>query len=177
MKRPVLAVFLTAIASLAAAQPALSNERDKAFFERAEGTWSGPGEIIAGKFKGTKFVCNFNGSTPARAAGMTLDGSCRVGVFSQPMSATVAFSGNTYRGKFLDGAAGKGLDIIAGGVHGAKAVFTVDRKQLRGAMTAKMTGPNTMAVTVSVKVGEQMVQVLGMGLTRVDNAAVGSIKP
>lgn len=177
MKRQILAGFLTALTAIAATQPALSNERDKAFFQRAEGAWSGPGEIIAGKFKGTKFVCSFNGSTPARAAGMTLDGTCRVGVFSQKMSATVAFAGNGYRGKFLDGAQGKGLDIIAASVQGAKAVFTVDRKQLRGAMTARMTGPETMAVTVSVKVGDQMVQVLGMGLTRIDGTAVGSIKP
>lgn len=177
MKRQIWAGVLAAVAALSATQPTLANERDKAFFQRAEGTWSGPGEIIAGKYKGTKFVCNFEGSTPARVAGMTLDGTCRVGVFSQKMSATVAFAGSNYRGKFLDGAAGKGLDIIAGSVQGARAVFTVDRKQLRGAMTARMTGPETMAVTVSVKVGNQMVQVLGMGLTRVDNTAVGSIKP
>ena len=177
MKRNLWAGFLASLVTLSVAQPVLANERDKPFFQRAAGTWSGPGEIIAGKYKGTKFVCNFDGSTPDRVAGMTLDGSCRVGVFSQKMSATVKFAGNGYRGSFLDGAAGKGLDIIAGNVTGSKGVFTVNRKQLRGAMTARMTGPDTMAVTVSVKVGSQMVQVLGMGLTRVDGAAVGSIKP
>jgi hypothetical protein len=86
-------------------------------------------------------------------------------------------SGNGYKGKFLDGAAGKGLDIVAGSVQNSKAVFTVNRKQLRGAMSARMTGPNGMAVTVSVKVGDTMVQVLGMNLTRIDQTAVGSIKP
>ena len=30
-----------------------------------EGEWAGPGEIVAGKYKGTKFTCNFTGSTPA----------------------------------------------------------------------------------------------------------------
>ena len=177
MKRQIWAGILASCALATLSQPSIANERDKRFFQRAEGVWSGPGEIIAGKYKGTKFVCNFDGSTPERAAGMTLEGSCRVGVFSQKMSATVAFAGNGYKGKFLDGAAGKGLDIIAGNVDGQRAVFTVNRKQLRGAMSARMTGPDTMAVTVSVKVGDQMVQVLGMGLTRVDQAAVGSIKP
>lgn len=177
MKRHLCASALAAIAAFSATGHGFANERDKAFFQRAEGVWNGPGEIIAGKYKGTKFVCNLTGTTPSRAAGMTLDGSCRVGVFSQKMSATVAFAGNGYRGKFLDGAAGTGLDILAGSVQGSRAVFTVDRKQLRGTMTARMTGPDKMAVTVNVKVGNQMVQVLGMGLTRLDSATVGSIKP
>lgn len=177
MKRYIWAGILVSLSAVSAAPPAFSNERDKAFFQRAEGVWSGPGEIIAGKYKGTKFVCNFNGSTPGKAAGMTLDGSCRVGVFSQKMTATVAFAGKGYRGSFLDGAEGKGLDIIGGNVDGSKGVFTVNRKQLRGAMTARMTGQDKMAVTVSVKVGDQMVQVLGMGLTRVDQTTVGSINP
>lgn len=177
MKRQIWAGILASCTLTALTQPGIANERDKAFFKQAEGVWSGPGEIIAGKYKGTKFVCNFDGSTPDRAAGMTLDGSCRVGVFSQKMSATVAFEGKGYRGKFLDGAEGKGLDIIAGSVQGQRAVFTVNRKQLRGAMSARLTGPDLMAVTVSVKVGDQMVQVLGMGLTRIDQTAVGSIKP
>lgn len=177
MKLHLWAGFLASLTALIAVQPASANERDKLFFAKAEGTWSGPGEIIAGKFKGTKFICNFSGSTPVKTAGMTLDGSCRVGVFSQKMSATVAYAGSGYTGSFLDGAAGKGLDIIAGNVQGSRGVFTINRKQLRGAMTARMTGADTMAVTVSVKVGEQMVQVLGMGLTRTDQTTVGSIKP
>lgn len=177
MKRRFWASALALCALTALPQAATANERDKPFFARAAGVWTGPGEIIAGKYKGTKFVCNFNGTTPQRVAGMTLDGSCRVGVFSQKMSATVAFAGDGYRGSFLDGAAGKGLDILAGSVQGSKAVFTVNRKQLRGAMSARMTGQDSMAVTVSVKVGETMVQVLGMNLSRVDGAAVGSINP
>ncbi len=48
----------------------------------------GPGEIVAGKYKGTKFTCTLDGTTPAEKAGMTLDGSCRVGIFNQPMKAT-----------------------------------------------------------------------------------------
>lgn len=177
MKRQIWAGILSACTLAVIAQPVVANERDKPFFQRAEGVWSGPGEIIAGKYKGTKFVCNLDGSTPARAAGMTLDGSCRVGVFSQKINASVAYAGNAYKGTFLDGAAGKGLDIIGGGVQGQKATFTVNRKQLRGVMSARMTGADTMAVAVSVKVGDQMVQVLGMNLTRVDKAVVGSIKP
>ncbi len=55
---------------------------------------------------------------------MTLDGTCRVGVFSQPMKATVAARrGDGYAGKFNDGANGKGLDVTSGSVNGNKGGF------------------------------------------------------
>ena len=63
------------------------------FFQSIEGAWVGPGEIVAGKYKGTKFTCSFSGPTPSSKLGMTLDGGCRVGMFTQKMSATVEHSG------------------------------------------------------------------------------------
>lgn len=172
------AVFAVALASLAANLPATAaKDQDKAFFEQAEGNWSGPGEVIAGKYKGTKFVCNFVGSTPAKKAGMTLDGGCRVGVFNQKMKATVERAGGSYRGKFLDGAAGEGMDIVSGNVvAGNKAIFGINRKKLKGAMIAKMSGDNAMVVTVSVKVEDRMIPVIGMNLKRMDTTTVGSIE-
>lgn len=169
---------LLAAAAALTAQPSVSfaSERDRQFFRQAEGQWTGPGEIIAGKYKGTKFVCNFTGSTPRKKVGMTLDGGCRVGVFSQKMSATVELAGSGYRGKFLDGAAGKGMDIVSGNVvDGQKVVFGINRKQLKGAMIAKMGGGDNMVVTVSVKVADKMIPVIGMNLKRLDQTEVGSI--
>lgn len=158
------------------AASASAADRDKAFFEQAEGNWSGPGEIIAGKYKGTKFVCNFTGSTPQKKAGMTLDGGCRVGVFNQKMKATVERAGSGYKGKFLDGAAGEGMDIVSGNVvDGKKAVFGINRKKLKGAMIAKMASDDAMIVTVSVKVADRMIPVIGMNLKRTDETTVGSI--
>lgn len=155
---------------------AFASDPDKAFFDQAEGNWSGPGEIIAGKYKGTKFICNFIGSTPGKKAGMTLDGSCRVGVFNQKMKATVERLGNGYKGKFLDGAAGEGMDIVSGNVVGGnKAVFGINRKKLKGAMVAKMASDDAMVVTVSVKVEDRMIPVIGMSLKRMDETTVGSI--
>ncbi len=106
---------------------------------------------------------------------MTLDGTCRVGVFSQQMKATVKRVGSAYSGKFNDGAEGKGLDITSGSVGGNKVVFGLNRKQLNGAMLARVSSPNTMNVTVSVRVDKELVPVIGMSLKRVDNIAVGSI--
>ena len=44
-----------------------------------------------------------------------------------------------YKGKFMDGAAGSGLDIISGNVvDGRKVVFAINRNQLRGIMQARL---------------------------------------
>ncbi len=170
-----IAACLTLLPVSLSAAPVLAADKDKQFFQTIEGQWSGPGEIVAGKYKGTKFVCNLAGSTPDDAVGMTLDGTCRVGVFSQPMKATVTRVGSSYSGKFNDGSEGKGLDVTSGSVSGNKMVFGLNRKQLNGAMLARVSDQNTMNVTVSVRVEKELVPVIGMSLKRIDNVAVGSI--
>lgn len=175
MKNRLTAASMLMFAASAITAPALASDSDQAFFKTIEGQWSGPGEIVAGKYKGTKFVCNLAGTTPDIEAGMTLDGSCRVGVFSQPMKATVTRAGKSYSGTFNDGAEGKGLNITSGTVSGNKVVLGLNRKQLNGAMLARVADANTMNVTVSVRVDQELVPVIGMSLKRVDNLAVGSI--
>ena len=179
MKRAILSVVLPFVASAAVitAPAAHANERDKEFFQSIEGAWAGPGEIVAGKYKGTKFNCSFAGTTPGEKLGMTLDGGCRVGVFMQKMSATVEHSGRAgYKGTFMDGAQGSGLDIISGNVvDGKKVVLSINRNQLKGVMQARLPDNDTMTVTVSVRVDKTMVPVIGMNLKRVDDTAVGAI--
>jgi hypothetical protein len=179
MKRTLLPAFVTlASAMLLAGSPggAATVERDQQFFHAVEGQWSGPGEVVAGKYKGTKFVCNFTGTAGTDVAGMTLDGGCRVGLFTQKMKATVVKSGNGYSGTFNDGAAGKGLDVVSGNVVSPrKVVFGLNRKQLKGAMLARLPDDNSMVITVSVRVEREMVPVIGMNLKRVDGSAVGSV--
>lgn len=170
-----IAACLTLLPVSLSVSPVMAADKDKQFFQTIEGQWSGPGEIVAGKYKGTKFVCNLAGTTPDDTVGMTLDGTCRVGVFSQPMKATVTRVGDGYAGKFNDGADGKGLDLTSGSVNGNKVVFGLNRKQLNGAMLARVSDPNTMNVTVSVRVEKELVPVIGMSLKRVDTIAVGSI--
>jgi hypothetical protein len=170
-------VALTLALPLANAGNALAASRDKVFFSSVSGQWKGPGEIVAGKYKGTKFTCNLTGETPDDKIGMSLDGSCRVGVFSQPMKAVVAQAGSGYKGKFLDGAAGKGLDIVSGSVRGNSVVMGINRQKLNGAMVARMASDNTMNITISVKVGETLVPVIGLTLQRdPDSIQVGAIK-
>lgn len=168
---------LSALALLpATTAPADASEREARFFRQIEGKWRGPGEIVAGKYKGTKFTCEFKGLTPDDELGMTLDGGCRVGLFSQKMNATVRRAGSKYTGSFLDGAGGEGLDVIAGSVTPNRAVLTLKRKKLDGAMLARLASRNQLNITVSVNVGEQLVPVIGMKLDRIDSVAVGSVR-
>ncbi len=177
MKSTPISILMTALAICGTVvMPARAAEGDRAFFKSAEGNWTGPGEIIAGKYKGTKFNCSFAGTTPAGNLGMTMDGDCRVGVFAQKMRASFVRKGGAYRGTFMDGAEGNGLDIVAGNVvDSSKVVLSINRKQLNGIMQARIADENTMNVTVSVRVAETMVQVIGMSLKRIDTATVGSV--
>jgi hypothetical protein len=93
------------------------------------------------------------------------------------MSATVENKGrNGYKGSFMGGSAGAGLDIISGSVvDSRKVVFNINRNQLNGLMQARIPDDNSMVVTVSVRVDKQVVPVIGMNLKRVDAVSVGSI--
>lgn len=158
------------------AVPAQAADGDAQFFRGVAGQWTGPGEIVAGKYKGTKFICTFTGSPSEGSLGVVLDGNCRVGVFTQKMRATVERRGNSYRGTFQDGAEGKGLDITSGDVvEGRKMVLSVSRAQLKGAMLTRLADDNTLNVTVSVQVEKDLVPVIGVSLKRVDDVAVGSV--
>lgn len=176
MNKVVAIAALSLLALGTAPVSADSKDRDQTFFQSVEGQWVGPGEIVAGKYKGTKFNCTLAGTTPDGKVGMTLDGSCRVGVFSQPMKATVVRSGKAYTGAFMDGAKGKGLDIVGGNVSGDRVVFSLNRKQLNGAMVARITDLDTMNVTVSVRLDTESVPVIGMTLKRVDTTLTSSVR-
>jgi len=166
MFRNAVVLSLSALLALGSASSALAS--DEQFFRQVSGQWSGPGEIVAGKYKGTKFVCNFAGGSPDGKIGMSLDGGCRVGMFTQPMSASVQRSGKTYSGSFLDGAEGQGLDVVGGSVRNNKAVFKILRNKLSGAMSAHMVDADKMNVTISVHVEDELVPVIGMTLKKVD---------
>ena len=160
-----IAIFTVAIFVIGGLSfPLLASERT--YFKSIEGNWSGPGNIVAGKYKGTRFSCNFNGTRPKSVTGMKIVGNCRVGVFSQPMSLEISKFGRSYRGKFLDGAKGKGLDIVSGRLRGAKLVVGIKRKKLNGAMVANMRGKNQMHITISVRVAKKLVPVIGLTLSR-----------
>ncbi|RIY03599.1 hypothetical protein D3218_02300 [Aureimonas flava] len=175
MLRPIVAGFSLLSLACTAALPARAADVDEAFFKTVFGRWTGPGEIVAGKYKGTKFVCDLSGLQPDKAVGMSLDGSCRVGMFSQPMNATFTKGGSSYKGTFLDGSGGKGLDIVSGDVSGNRVVVGLDRKQLKGAMVARLEEKNKLMITISVQVAGELVPVIGMTLKRDETVRKASL--
>ncbi|WP_157015428.1 hypothetical protein [Mesorhizobium xinjiangense] len=173
--RAIHSVLAAGALAASVSAPGVAADKDHHFFRAVEGEWTGPGEIVAGKYKGTRFTCRLVGDSADDKTGMALDGTCRVGVFSQKMSAVIERAGDSYRGTFLDGAEGKGLDIVSGSVDKHQVVMGLNRNKLNGAMLASMKGPDTMNVTVSVRVEDELVPVIGVNLKRVDTTAVGAI--
>jgi hypothetical protein len=149
---------------------AFSADEDMTFFQKAQGKWAGPGEIIAGKYKGTKFNCAFDGVPTNTRIGVTMSGKCRIGVFTEEMKATIEKINGIYQGTFLDGAKGKGLDVTSGTVTNKRVMLTLLRNQLDGSMIAHMTSEDAMNVNISVRVNTHVVPVIGMTLTRISNA-------
>lgn len=164
MRIPLLSAISAGVLLLVFAFGAQASE--KQFYSDIEGRWSGPGSIVAGKFKGTKFTCTFDGLTPEKLTGMSIDGNCRVGLFSQIMNASFTRSSKGYSGKFLDGEAGEGMDIIGGRYSRSKLVVDIKRKDLIGVMVASLNEKDKLNVTISVKVRNRLVPVIGMTLKR-----------
>jgi hypothetical protein len=139
---------------------------EKQFFSGIAGSWYGPGEIVAGKYKGTKFTCRLNGKSVQKNVGMDIAGSCRIGMFSQPMSARIKKSGNSYSGKFLDGEKGEGMDVTGGRFTTSRLVVGLKRKKLDATMVARLDKNRKLNVTISVDVQGKMIPVIGMALDK-----------
>ncbi|MEE9313716.1 MAG: hypothetical protein V3V02_03625 [Rhizobiaceae bacterium] len=166
------ALACASILSFGMALPAVASER--VYFKNVQGTWSGAGKIVAGKYKNTRFTCNLSGQTPARV-GMKLSGKCRVGLFSQPIEAIITKRGSSYRGRFLDGAKGKGLDIVSGKLRGQKLVLGIKRKNIRGTMIARLKGRNKLNITILVRVKGGLVPFIGLTLARTGGPKKASV--
>ncbi len=169
-----IVVFLSLAITFITNSAALAS--DAAFFKGIEGQWSGPGEIVAGKYKGTKFVCTFDGSNPKKDIGMIIDGTCRVGVFSQKMSAHITKKAGKYKGAFLDGAKGEGMDVTGGRYTQNRIIVDILRNELKGVMVVNLNDKNQMKGTISVRHNGKLIPVIGMNLSRLDSKSVtGSV--
>lgn len=152
----------------------VAHASDVKFFKGIEGKWSGPGEIVAGKYKGTKYICTFDGMNPKKGHGMVIDGSCRVGVFSQKMTAHITKKGSSYKGAFLDGAKGDGMDVTGGRYTRDRIIVDIVRKNLKGIMVVNLEDRNQLKATISVRHNKQLIPVIGMNLKRIDTGTVTS---
>jgi len=153
----------------AAAVQAKDGLRERIFLQAFEGQWSGAGEIVAGKYKGTRFQCHFIGTSEPREVGMSLDGSCRVGLFSQAMKAKIVRRpSGAFLGQFNDGARAQGMDITAARIGADHLQFDLNRQNLQGTMLARLEAQDLMSISLSVKVMGEFVRVVGVNLKRDD---------
>ena len=170
----IFLIIMATISALVTASVAQASE--SRFYQKIQGKWSGPGEIVAGKYKGTKFVCTFDGASPDRNIGMDIDGSCRVGVFSTPMTAEIIKKAGKYIGAFLDGEKGDGMDVTGGRYTRDRLVVNIKRNNLDSIMVAKLKNDNALNVTISVKHHDRLIPVIGMNLSRKsDSIVTGSV--
>jgi hypothetical protein len=153
----------------------MADASEKAFYGDIQGKWSGSGEIVAGKYKGTRFTCAFDGLVPDAVIGISVDGKCRIGVFAQPISAYIERAISGYAGSFMDGAQGDGMDVVGGRYTPSSIAVDIRRKDLHGVLVAKRSGEDRMSVTVSVRVQERLIPVIGMSLKRSGRGVDGTV--
>ncbi|MET3599370.1 hypothetical protein [Martelella mangrovi] len=167
-------------AALIAATPfgAAAESDDSAFFRQVAGKWSGHGKIVEGKMKGTRFRCKLDGlPIEGEHQGFKLDGKCRAGLFSHPMTAVFIREDDGYRGHFLDGEDGDGLAVTGGSVEDGRAVIALRRKDVEGALVTSLVGAEDLDITLLIKGGTRYVPVIGLSLKRqTDPLAVGAVK-
>lgn len=175
MHRCCIAISLVLLVSPVAA---LAENADNSFFNDVAGRWQGPGKIIEGKLKGKRFKCTLNG-LPAKAPeeGFRLEGSCRAGLLSHKVTAAFLRDGEGYRGHFLDGAEGEGLDVTGGVIKDRTAIIDVEREKVKGAIVTNLMSDEHLNITVMIRGHTKFVPVIGLSLKRqTDNTTVGAIK-
>lgn len=157
---------------------AAAESEDSLFFRDVTGTWQGPGKIVEGKMKGTSFKCTLDGlPMDAPASGFRLDGTCRSGLLSQRVTAEFIQDGDGYRGQFLDGADGDGLDVTGGNINGRVAVLDVQRDDVKGAVVTNLMSDDDLNITIMIRGATQFIPVIGLSLKRqTDSMAVGAIR-
>ena len=161
---PLIAAFAVALPMA----PSLSGEAEASqrYFKSIKGSWKGAGSVVAGKYKGTRFNCRLNGSQAQRSQ-LDVKGTCRIGLFTQKISAKLRRRGNSYRGVFLDGAKGSGMDITSGRMGGNKLTVAINSKGLTGAIVANLVERDKLRVSISVRISDgRYVPVVGLDLTR-----------
>ena len=162
----IRSLFLGAALAVSSAAAPVPAEASARYFGTVEGTWKGGGSIVAGKYKGTRFNCRLKSRLVGRAA-MSIDGTCRIGLFTQRITAKVSQHGQSYRGTFLDGAEGKGMDITSGRMGANKLTVAINSKGLTGAIVANLVRRDHMRVSISVRVSSgRYVPVVGIDLQK-----------
>jgi len=137
------ALALIAALALGGALPARADQP----IARFSGEWVGTGQVLLGGQYGAMFRCKLKGSPDEAQARFDMSGRCWLGGLSAPMTAQLRYNAETreYYGEFMDGADGRGADIV--GAHSGEALsLRLMRGNMQGRLTASTVGPDQMKV-------------------------------
>ncbi len=167
---------LSAALAAAAALPAKADE----LMVRFSGEWAGTGQLLFGPQYGEEFHCELKGNPSDSRLSFGMSGRCWMGFLSAPVTAQLRYNAETrqYYGEFLDGADGRGVDIV-----GARAGEAISLKLMRGALQGRITAETVSADQMKVMMYYRDVQnnrelpVVAMGFARKGTAGLPDYLP
>ena len=155
--------------------PAFAGEASD-FMERFSGDWLGTGQLLVGSESGLQFSCELKGNPSRSQLSFGMSGRCWMGNLSAPVHARLRYNADTneFYGEFMDGADGKGLDIV--GVRAGEGFsMRLTRGMAQGRLAAEAVNPDQMTITIFYRdrVNNRELAVVAMGFTRKDASAMG----
>ena len=170
----VLPLLLAAALSAATASAPAKADDAADFMARFSGEWLGTGELLVGSETGLKFHCELDGNPSRTQLTFGMRGRCWMGKLGAPVHARLRYNADTDRfyGRFMDGAEGDGLDIIA---ERAGEGFSMQlmRGAAQGRLTAEAVNPDQLKITMFYRFRGQEIPVVAMGFTRKDSGLAG----
>lgn len=165
-----LAVLALSLAGLSLPSATSAEENDAAtFMERFSGEWRGTGKLLIGPETGLKFNCALDGNPSRTELTFDMSGKCWAGRLSAQVYAKLHYNAETNRfyGDFLDGAKGKGVDVI-GERKDYGFSLLLSRGMTQGELIAKPAGNNKMTITIflSDSARTRSMAVAAMGFAR-----------
>jgi hypothetical protein len=139
----VATLVLSAALAAATALPAKADE----LMARFSGEWAGTGQLLFGPQYGQEFQCELKGDPSDSQMSFDMSGRCWMGILSMPVTARLRYNADThqYYGEFLDGADGRGVDMM-----GARAGEAISLKLMRGALQGRLTAETVTADQMKV---------------------------
>ncbi len=177
----VLAICLSIATGLAAASgPAVAGEDAARFMEKFSGEWRGSGKLLIGPDSGMKFHCALNGDPSRTQMTFGMKGKCWVGRLSAPVFARLRYNddNNRFYGDFMDGAEGKGVDIVAERAGNGFSMW-LSRGQLQGELVASPAGKSKMTILISLidQKRDRKIPVVAMGFARKGSDSLPAYDP
>jgi hypothetical protein len=152
------------------------------FMERFTGAWLGTGELLIGSESGLKFHCELNGDPSRTQLTFGMQGRCWMGSLSAPVHARLRYNSETNRfyGRFMDGAEGDGLDVVAERAGDGFSMQLV-RGPAQGRLTAEAVNVDQLKIVIFSRdrARNRELPVVAMGFTRKDSglAALPDYRP